>query len=73
MVRLMADDRGAARRVLGIEVNERVVRRLTRLEGLIALRKTVRRWLSPKHGFQRYASLAAQLAPTAINQLWVRI
>lgn len=61
----------ALRRVLGIKVNEKRVRRLMKLDGLIASRKTVRRWLSPKHGFPRYANLAAELAPTAINQLWV--
>ena len=61
----------ALRRVLGIEINEKRVRRLMKLDGLIASRKTVRRWLSPKHGFARYPNIAAELAPTAINQLWV--
>lgn len=61
----------ALRRMLGIEINEKRVRRLMRLDGLIASRKTVRRWLSAKHGFARYPNIAAALTPTAINQLWV--
>ncbi len=61
----------ALRRVLGIEINEKRVRWLMRLDGLIASRKTLRRWLSPKHGFARYLNIAAELTPTAINQLWV--
>ncbi len=61
----------ALRRALRIEINEKRVRRLMKLDGLIASRKTVRRWLSPKHGFPRYPNLAADLVPTAINQLWV--
>lgn len=61
----------ALRRALGIEINEKRVRRLMKLDGLIGSRKTVRRWLSPKHGFARYPNIAAELTPTAINQLWV--
>ena len=37
----------ALRRALRIEINEKRVRRLMKLDGLIASRKTVRRWLSP--------------------------
>lgn len=61
----------ALRRELGIELNEKRVRRLMRLDGLMASRKTLKRWLSPKHGFPRYPNLAADLVPTGLNQLWV--
>lgn len=55
------------RRVLGVEINEKRVRRLMKLDGLIASRKTVRRCLSHNHGFPRYPNLPAELVPTAIK------
>jgi transposase InsO family protein len=61
----------ALRRELHIELNEKRVRRLMRLDGLVAARKTLRRWLSPKHGFPRYPNLTAGLVPTRLNELWV--
>ena len=61
----------AVRRSLGIAVNEKRIRRLMRLDGLVGARKTLRRWLSPKHGFPRYPNLSADFVPTGIDQLWV--
>jgi putative transposase len=56
---------------LGTAINEKRVRRLMRLDNLLGSRKTVRKWLSPKHGFPRYANLAADVVPSRVDQLWV--
>lgn len=61
----------ALRRKLKVPINEKRVRRLMRLDGLLGARRTLRRWLSPKHGFPRHPNLAAEFVPTGINQLWV--
>jgi putative transposase len=61
----------ALKRELGIAINEKRVRRLMKEDGLIGARKTLKRWISPKHGFARYPNLAADFAPTGIDQLWV--
>jgi putative transposase len=61
----------ALRRALGIELNEKRVRRLMKEDGLIGVRKTLKRWTSPKHGFARYPNLAGEFTPTGIDQLWV--
>ena len=61
----------ALRRELKVELNEKRVRRLMKLDGLMASRKTLKRWLSPKHGFPRHPNLAADLVLTDLNQLWV--
>ena len=52
-------------------INEKRVRRLMGLDNLLGSRKTVRKWLSPKHGFPRYANLAAQVVPSRVDELWV--
>ncbi|MGH7750238.1 MAG: IS3 family transposase, partial [Candidatus Dormibacteria bacterium] len=59
------------RKRFGEAINQKRVRRLMRLDNLLGSRKTVRKWLSPKHGFPRYPNLAADVAPTRIDQLWV--
>jgi putative transposase len=56
---------------LSTRINEKRVRRLMGLDNLLGSRKTVRKWLSPKHGFPRYANLAAQIVPSRIDELWV--
>jgi putative transposase len=61
----------ALRRSLKAAINEKYVRRLMRLDGLMGARRTLRRWLSPKHGFPRHPNLAADAVLTGIDQLWV--
>jgi putative transposase len=58
-------------RRLGVAVNQKRVRRLMKLDGLVCVRKTLRRWIGPKHGFARYPNLKADFTPTGIDQLWV--
>jgi len=61
----------ALRRKLTTAINEKYVRRLMRLDGLMGARRTLRRWLSPKHGFPRYPNLASDAVLSGIDQLWV--
>ena len=61
----------ALRRKLTTAINEKYVRRLMRLDGLMGARRTLRRWVSPKHGFPRYPNLASDAVLSGIDQLWV--
>jgi len=61
----------ALRTRLGQIINQKRVRRLMKADNLLASRKVIRRWLSPKHGFPRYPNLAAQMTLAGIDQLWV--
>lgn len=56
----------------GIVVNHKCVARLLRQDNLLSLRH--RKFVlttESRHGFVRYPNLAARVAPTAVNQLWV--
>lgn len=61
----------ALRRALGTSINEKRVRRLMKEDGFVGTHRTLKRWLSPKHGFPRYPNLAGDFTPRGINQLWV--
>jgi transposase InsO family protein len=58
-------------RALGTAINEKRVRRMMKEDGLLRARKTLKRWLSPKHGFARYPNAVGDFTPTGVNQLWV--
>ncbi|GAC1432827.1 MAG: IS3 family transposase [Candidatus Velthaea sp.] len=55
----------------GMVVNEKRVRRILRVEGLLCRRRKRRGLPYRKHGLAAYPNLAAAYAPTRINELWV--
>jgi len=52
-------------------VNEKRVRRIMRVEGLLCRRRASRGLSYRKHGLPSYPNLAAGFKPRAVNQLWV--
>jgi putative transposase len=56
----------------GVEVSERVVRRILRSDNLLAVRKRKFKVLTDsQHNFTVYANIAQYLVVSQINQLWV--
>lgn len=56
----------------GFTVNEKRVRRLMRLDNLVATRRSLRRYLiSKRHGLPRYENLAKGVNLSGLNRLWI--
>ena len=56
----------------GFTVNEKRVRRLMRLDNLVATRRSLRRYLiSKRHGPPRYENLAKGVNLSGLNRLWI--
>jgi putative transposase len=56
----------------GVEVSDRVVRRILRSDNLLAIRKRKFKTLTDsQHNFTIYANIAQYLVVSQINQLWV--
>jgi hypothetical protein len=56
----------------GVEVSERVVRRILRSANLLAVRKRKFKALADcQHNFTIYANIVQYLVVSQINQLWV--
>jgi putative transposase len=56
----------------GVEVSDRVVRRILRSDNLLAIRKRKFKILTDsQHNFTIYANIARYLVVSQINQLWV--